>query len=240
MAKKKIQQDSFIEMRKRIQKTPITKAKPVEVTALRKYFLIVCEGEKTEPAYFEYIQRMLPKHLLTTIDIRGEGDNTINIVKKAVALRDARKKTDHPYDEVWAVYDKDDFPASRYNEAVKYSMQHDIQSAHSNQSFELWYILHFKNLQSAWHRSRCIEALSKEILKTPYAKNDPHIPAYMFKHGKVKRAIKWAKALDEKYKGPKYTPATSCPHTMVYALVEKLLKYCNPELISPAQSNPTP
>jgi hypothetical protein len=91
MANKKIQEDSFAETKKRIQKTPITKAKPVEVTAQRKYFLIVCEGEKTEPAYFKYIQRMLPNHLLTTVEIRGEGDNTINIVKKAIAIRDARK-----------------------------------------------------------------------------------------------------------------------------------------------------
>ena len=29
----------------------------------RKYFLFVCEGEKTEPLYFEYFKKFLQKHL---------------------------------------------------------------------------------------------------------------------------------------------------------------------------------
>jgi len=230
MAKKKLPKGTFAEMMKGIVESPMTKAKPVAVVQERKYFLIVCEGEKTEPAYFEYIQNMLPRNLLTTIDIRGEGDNTVNVVRKAIAVRDERRKAGAPrYDEVWAVYDKDDFPASRYNQAVILAARNNVKSGHSNQSFELWYVLHFRNLQSALHRTEYIKILSEKILKAPYKKNDPGIAAFMFTHGNVKRAIKWAKALEKTCADAHQTPAASCPHTRVYALVDELLKYCRPE-----------
>ena len=35
----------------------------------RKYFLIVCEGEKTEPNYFESLKQDLPKGVLTSCRI---------------------------------------------------------------------------------------------------------------------------------------------------------------------------
>jgi len=235
MAKKKIPKGTFTEMMKELKKSPITKAKPVAVAEERKYFLIVCEGAKTEPAYFEYIQNMLPRNLLTTIDIRGEGDNTVNVVRKAIALKKEREKAGGPrYDEVWAVYDKDDFPASRYNQAVTLAARNDVKSGHSNQSFELWYVLHFRNLQASLHRTEYIKILSAEtekILHVPYKKNDPTIAAFIFKHGKIKRAIKWAKALEKNCTDAGLTPANSHPHTRVYALVDELLKYCSPELM---------
>jgi hypothetical protein len=232
MAKKKIQKATFAEMRKELVESSFIEAKPVAVVKERKYFLIVCEGEKTEPAYFEYIQNMLPRNLLTTIDIRGEGDNTVNVVRKAIALNEKRKKFGSPhYDEVWAVYDKDDFPASRYNQAVTLAARNNIKSGHSNESFELWYVLHFMNLQTALHRDDYIKILSEKILNAPYEKNDPNIAAFIFTRGNVKQAIKWAKVLEKNCADASQTPAGSCPHTRVYALVDELLKYCNPEWI---------
>lgn len=46
-----------------------------EIRSKRLYFLIVCEGEKTEPLYFEAFKYDLPKGVLenATIDIQGEG-----------------------------------------------------------------------------------------------------------------------------------------------------------------------
>jgi hypothetical protein len=37
----------------------------------RRYFLIVCEGTKTEPNYFEAIKKELPRGVLEHIDIEG-------------------------------------------------------------------------------------------------------------------------------------------------------------------------
>lgn len=113
--------------------------KKVEQLQERKYFLIVCEGEKTEPNYFRYFKNKLPKHLLNTVELIGEGDNTLNVVKKAISLKlDRLKDPITPeFDEVWAVFDKDDFPTERVDSAFNLANHNDIKCAFSNQSFEL-------------------------------------------------------------------------------------------------------
>jgi hypothetical protein len=224
MGKTKAKNESFADFLNELKCKAEVAPKPIATIEERKYFLIVCEGERTEPNYFNYFKNFLPKDLVKTINVEGEGDNTINIVKKAIALRDIRKKDVllPDYDEVWAIYDKDDFPATRYNSAISLARRENIESGHSNQSFELWYILHFQFLQNELHRSDYITTLSK-ILKFKYEKNDINAVKALFAKGKVKRAITWAKALEAKHKGS--TPANSCPYTRVYVLVERLLKY---------------
>ncbi len=139
MAKKSNPNFTFNDFLEKLKDNSISKGKNVETIEERKYYLIVCEGERTEPLYFNYFQQKLPKGFLDTIEIKGEGDNTVNIVRKALSLREKREKdTVLPnYDEVWAIYDKDDFPNERYHEAISLCEEFNINSGHSNQSFEL-------------------------------------------------------------------------------------------------------
>ena len=95
--------------------------------------LIVCEGERTEPNYFDQFEVTN-----ITIDPRGIGDNTIRLVKYAI---NESKRND--YDQVWCVFDKDSFPKDNFNNAVQLAQNNDFGIAYSNESFELWYILHF-------------------------------------------------------------------------------------------------
>ena len=193
----------------------------------RKYFLIVCEGEKTEPLYFEYFKKFLPKELLSTVEILGEGDNTLNIVKKAEEICEKRKKNTvlPDFDEVWAVFDKDDFPNQNFDNAILYANQKGIECAYSNQSFELWYVLHFDNLQTCIHRHDYISILSKR-LGYKYEKNDIKVVEHLNIKCDVNRAIEWARKLDEFHISNGTTPSNSCPVTRVYKLVEVLRKYC--------------
>src|SRR5690606_5066782 len=90
------------------------KKRKVEFKTKRKFYLIVCEGEKTEPNYFASLKASLPKGVLelTNIDIDGTGKNTLSIIEEAEGLR---KRYEEKYlrkiDKVWAVFDKDSFPA---------------------------------------------------------------------------------------------------------------------------------
>jgi sugar/nucleoside kinase (ribokinase family) len=163
--------------------------------------------------------------LLQTIEITGEGDNTINIVKKAIKLRNDRLANIvlPNFDEVWAVYDKDDFSPERYNGAIELAQNNGINSGHSNQSFELWYVLHFQYLQSNLHRSDYIKILTKK-LGFKYEKKDSKVVKYLFEKCDVKQAIGWAKQLEELHIDQKAEQA--CPSTQVYKLVEQLLAYC--------------
>ncbi len=226
MSSPKHKQSSFQDFLKELKKQSIISPKQVEKIEERRYFLIVCEGERTEPLYFNYFKKYLPKNLIETIEVTGEGDNTINIVAKAISLRNKRNKDVllPDFDEVWAVYDKDDFPPRRFNQAVSQAKKENIQSSHSNQSFELWYVLHFQYLTSALHRDDYISILSKN-LGVKYEKNNIKVVTHLFEKCNSKQAIKWAKKLDELHEGK--TPSQSCPSTNVYKLVELLHKYCN-------------
>ena len=222
MAKKQ-HRESFAEMLSRLQAESI-KPKPVETIEERKYFLIVCEGVRTEPIYFKYLKKFLPKHLLETIEIIGEGDNTINVVQKAIHERDKRKsdEVNPDYDEVWAVFDKDDFPEERFNLAVQLAIDNGIESGHTNEAFELWYVLHFQFLHNALNRGDYFDILTK-IFETKYEKNNEGLVRILFDKGNVTQAIKWAKDLEEMHLGK--TPSKSKPLTRIHILVERLLKY---------------
>jgi hypothetical protein len=223
MLKNKKKKDSFADFLKDLKKKEVVSPLSIDSKEEKKYFLIVCEGEKTEPNYFNHFKTILPKHALE-INVEGQGDNTINIVKKAKELRDQRiKNTLLPnYDEVWAVFDKDDFSERNYNAAIELAKRQGIESGHSNQSFELWYILHFKYLDAALHRSRYSEDLSK-ILGFKYDKSDLNAVNFIFENGIQVQAIARAKKLEKMHS--ENTPAKSNPYTRIYVLVERLLKY---------------
>jgi len=222
MAKKKFE-SSFAAFREQLKKEKIKEVQ-IAVKEERRYFLIVSEGIRTEPIYFKYLSGLLPKNLVDTIEVDGAGDNTINVVRKAMLLREDRSNNKNlpQYDEVWAVYDKDDFPPTRYNEAIDLAAREGIQSGHSNQSFELWYILHYEFLQSALHRTDYIRKM-KGHLGFKYTKNTPKVVEKIMETGNVQQAIIWAKELEKLHDGK--TAADSCPHTKVYILVEKILAY---------------
>lgn len=225
MAKKaKFDFNSFVQ---ELKDTAISKSVDLDSKIERRYYLIVCEGEKTEPIYFEYFQKRLPKNIIKTIEVKGEGDNTINIIKKCIELNEERKQNKilPNYDRVWAVFDKDDFPDKNFNRAVSLANEKNILTAYSNQSFELWYVLHFQYLLSCIDRKDYINILTDQI-GFKYEKNDEKVVKILFEKGNVRQAIKWAKELDEYHIENNTSPSKSCPLTKVYELVEELLEYC--------------
>ena len=140
--------------------------------------LIVCEGEKTEPNYFRSFDRYRKGNVVYELTLDGGRMNTVGVVDKAISLRD---KANIPYDRVWAVFDKDGFPAKNFNTAIAKANQNHIECAWSNEAFELWYLYHFHNRITGMTRDKYAAAITKAVnasplykKKTPYqyAKND--------------------------------------------------------------------
>lgn len=187
----------------------------------RKYFLIVSEGEVTEPNYFKSLTEKLPEHLVK-VEIEGIGQDPLNVVKAAIELREKREERPllPQFDEVWAVFDKDDFPDENFNNAIKKAKGVGIEPAYSNEAFELWYVLHFRYLDTAISREQYIIFL-KSVFGN-YEKNDPKIYNKLQQHpdSDETRAIKWAKKIYEQRAN--ITPAKDKPVTRVYELVKRL------------------
>ena len=177
----------------------------------RKTFLIVCEGTKTEPNYFESFR--VSRHI---VEIVGAGYNTLSLVKEAMKL-----SKQGSFDQVWVVFDKDDFPINRFNQALALANEVGISIAYSNEAFELWYLLHFDYHQSAISRSTYRSRLSQR-LGFEYKKNDSNIHEVL--RPRVETAIRNAAKLLQTY-GEAHSPARDNPCTSVHLLVQELQKH---------------
>ncbi len=193
--------------------------RPVEILPVRKRFLIVCEGAKTEPNYFRSFR--LNKDVRSTVV--GAGMNTESLVQYAIDIRTKELNRDSAYDEVWCVFDTDSFSRAQINAALSLAKTNKIRIAYSNEAFELWYILHFDYLETGITRAQYIDKL-KSKFSDGYQKNDPAIYDKLKKDSQAqKRAIKYARKLLAIH--PQYDPAANKPSTTVHVLVLELNKH---------------
>lgn len=189
--------------------------------------LIVCEGENTEPTYFNQFRLSS-----ATVKPIGEGYNTTSLVNRAIQLANQGK-----YDQVWCVFDKDDFNENDFNNAILIAEANKFGVAYSNQAFEYWLILHFDDHQgSGMHRDNYNEKI-KNLLKpfkiTYDGTKSKKISEDFFdlldgidEKTNVKRielAIRRAERIYEQLDNT--NPAKEESSTTVFRLVKELLKY---------------
>lgn len=136
------------------------------IREVKQSFLIVCEGENTEPDYFRAFRMTA-----ATVKAIGEAMNTMSLVSKAISVREAEKNKKRFYDQCWVVFDKDDFPAKDFNQAIQYAEKNGFHVAYSNQAFEYWFLLHFHLYTGAIHRNQYKDMLEK-LIGVPYIKAD--------------------------------------------------------------------
>lgn len=197
----------------------------------RKYYLIVCEGEKTEPNYFQGLKDDLPKGVLTycQIDIEGTGRNTQSLVDEALRLQKLyEQENTRSIDRLWVVFDRDSFSSNDFNAAVLrcQNSKPEIGCAWSNEAFELWYLLHFHFYNHAMSRGdyqHAIESNLKPLVGNGYRyqKNSTEMYSVLKEHGSLDSAIKNAKSLVGNYDG-RHDFSNHNPCTMVWKLVEEL------------------
>jgi hypothetical protein len=129
--------------------------RPVAALTEKPSILIVCEGEITEPSYFNQFRINSAK-----VKSVGEGYNTVSLVNRAIVLAQQGN-----YDQVWCVFDKDDFNDNDYNAAIQIAEVNNFGVAYSNQSFEYWFLLHFNDHQGGgMHRNSYNDKIN-EFLK---------------------------------------------------------------------------
>ena len=197
----------------------------VDTRATNKTILIVCEGQ-TEKIYFE----SFPVLTLTVeaIDLKGQSktklvESTQNIVENC------GKK----YDEVWCVFDMDFKQGKKefadFDNAIEKGKTLGYNVAYSNDSFELWFYLHYQYTDQKNHRQFYYDFLSKEW-DLNYEKDGK---TYKYcsliynsintdKNASQEDAIQRAKKLHLEQKDLKYHEQN--PVTLVYKLVKFLNK----------------
>ena len=188
--------------------TPI--GRQINTKKPHKTILIVCEGARTEPDYFESFR------LSKVVKTVGTGTNTLSLVREAMKLNQ-----DKSYDEVWCVFDRDSFPKQNITDAFKLMGQENFKAAFSNEAFELWYVLHYCYLDTENTRGQYCEILSRQMGQK-YEKNNPGMYALLLE--KQPMAIQNAKKLEKNKPLTPGNEANCRPTTSVYKLVERLNK----------------
>jgi RloB-like protein len=212
-----------------------TEQRPIRLKKYQYLFLIICEDEKTEPLYFENFRAKFPYNTLYLQTV-GTGKDPKGVVLQAIIEKNklayiAKKEVD----EVWVVFDKDDANENdtkifNFHEAFKIAKKEKFEVAYSNEVFELWLLLHLKNIDGvkAISRNEIYELLSSQIKKTPkyseyeydHKRPNPKTIEIILEIGDVNLAIQRAKVLFEKQKETK--PIYANPSTKVHLLVQKL------------------
>jgi hypothetical protein len=181
----------------------------------KKTYLIVTEGEKTEPEYFEIIKTLM------------NNDSSFAKIFKCGKKTDPRsilKAKGRPQykgaDEVWLVLDVDNNPKKAFDELFKWRDEKPGKNhlAISNPCFEFHLLLHFleKKPKGLLTGKKCLKELKKYIpdYDKGTKKRDFTLP-------KIKQAIQIAKEIEHNNEDRLILERNG---STVYELVEKLIK----------------
>lgn len=144
------------------KKAWLRKVKPsvykVESIETNKIILIVGEGQ-TEKIYFE----SFPVLSLTVEAIDLGGQSKLKLIEVTESIIE---NSDRSYDKVYCIFDMDvkqgekDF--ADFDNAIRSGISKGYEVAYSNDSFELWFYLHYHYNEQKNHRQFYYKALGKK------------------------------------------------------------------------------
>lgn len=191
--------------------------------------LIITEGTETEVNYFENMKKIINNRYRNReiqenypIKVEGKGRSTSVLVNEAI-----KRKNRENFSKVWVVFDKDD--NSDFDKAIKLAKENNIEVAWSNESFELWLLLHFQDLKVGIKREQYLSNLNNHfknnnINNGEYNKNIENIFDIML--DKVDIDIVRSEKLRKYYEQRNENYASNMnPGTTVDILVKELMNY---------------
>jgi hypothetical protein len=226
-------------------------------------FIIFCEDEVSEPIYFKYFETSRIK----VNPVGGQKSKMENVLKAIhhcisedlMEFVGGVYKLKQEDTHVWSVFDRDkdnnDFGSTVFEKAIELAKTSGIKVAWSNDSFELWVLLHFDDIDpedlTNTMRSAYYEKLSS-IFKSLPEPNEDLQRAILHKSfnykkdlkqgnnfrnivrptiiGNIREAIERAKKLEEYHSAEGKPNHEKSPCTLVHHLVLELLEFGGKEI----------
>lgn len=156
-----------------------------------------------------------------SLTVKGTGVSNLTLIERVAEVIQLSPTL---FEHVWIVFDKDDIPLDKFDNAIKSAEQLGWHVAWSNDSFELWYLLHFEFLNAAIDREEYKVKLTQYMqtsgIQGKYEKNSARI-LQLFTPEKRQQAIRFAKKLAGYYQA-NIPYHQRNPGTAVYQLVAEL------------------
>lgn len=183
----------------------------------RNKMLIICEGDKTEPIYFENYRT--PQNNLDVILVPSSRKDVGSIVefgKKKMKDLDIKGG-----DLIWCVFDCDKNTDEKISIAYR-NAGRSINMCLSNPSFELWFLLHFRYIEISLQNDGLLGYLKRHI--PDYSKNND---CYRILRPLTDTAIRNSKKLEQLHidNGTELNSTKSNPSTQVYKIIEVIKKF---------------
>ncbi|MFF6908243.1 RloB family protein [Streptomyces sp. NPDC012389] len=142
---------------------PLKRTKGVRPEQRR--FLIYCEGERTEDLYFKGLRADL-RTLPVAVCLGGEHGEPLSLVRAAIEHKERALHSPQDrrmaYDEVWCVIDVEaPAPHDGLDSALDLARRNGVEVALTNPCFELWIMLHFKDVTRYSTSNEAQRALEK-------------------------------------------------------------------------------
>ena len=209
--------------------------------------IIACEDKESSPTYFKMIVSKLIKEKIITQDsfviANHKHSNPKGVLKDLKNHKCENKKTYKDFEHKWIVIDRDSqrvngggHKKEDFNNAIADAKKSKVKVAYGNDSFELWYLLHFDYRNTPILRDELLKKVMEKLKeKNPHKfskLNDETIKTE--KYTKLifddllelqDDAIKNAEKLLNSY-GTNHNPQSDNPSTTVHELVDILNKLC--------------
>lgn len=221
----------------------------------KRTFIIFCEDGAIEPAYFELFKTSRVhvsaigncKQHHAQVDFATEYFRKNDLIEINEIGNEILKIDDGA--QVWCVFDRDknegDGKDSAFNDSIINAQAKGIQTAWSNDDFELWVLLHFEEVdpniaeykKREYYYSRLTEILRALVPQEPIFKN-PQFNYYSVMKSKkrflqityqqmkenLNLAIERAAKLEEYHSLTIKPTHLHCPCTMIHHLVNQLIQ----------------
>jgi len=121
----------------------------------KKVIIISCEGENTEPEYFETIKEKLSKHISVLLEITivprtNAGSDPQKIVCNLKDYIEDKYDYNSENDEMWVVWDREKVPERKKQilDMIPECQEKNFHIAMANPLFEFWLLLHIVDISS--------------------------------------------------------------------------------------------
>ncbi len=193
-----------------------------KVKQQKKHILIALEDTKSSRFYIKDLLK--DKNIIPHIIFAKHIGTDPRSVLKAIEQFE-KENPDIKYDKAWLVIDRDSFSKNNFKGTLETARKKEICVAYSNECYELWLLLHFKDVTSYKTREAIRRELNEEFQKNfglKYEKSEKHVYGMLI--DKQDKAIQRAKKLIENIISidGQLDPYNNNPSTKIYLLIECL------------------
>ena len=199
------------------------------MSILPPYTMIVSEGIKTEPIYIKgFVNKINECYKSISkephIAVYGTGRNTQGLIR---FIDNMIANGEWPqYKKFWLMYDKDDFPLDNFDNTqfqAEARKNPEMSVAWSNESIELWFLLHFEDYHADNGRKQYIEKLNTYF---EYSKTRTDLYDVLTEKGSLQDAKRRAKKMYQEFLDANISSMSAMvPATRVYEHIEELESY---------------